>query len=541
MDFTPTSSDKPQNETTKEIVKDADRELKALLSHVEFAANHTKEFDLASAIEWTESYLARQGVTQPTKLSTLLHQFRNDDEVKAPYENQVLDLSAELGAWGNLLASDALNLVVASPKAGKSALMVHVFACSKRGDEACLGLPIRKRWNKLIINGNDMSAGQWGKILIREGLAKACGDDLQQFFPSEDVILWDTGNPARMNPKGIDAMRAQCLKHPGSLLIVDSLRSNAVGYDENKAEIREPIDLMKAGLAECDVTIVLIHHARKGIGSSSAIESSAGSNAIPAACDCTLQLKYLKAESASGFRSDDRLIASSTGRLSPDHALIELTREGLGEWVAHGDAEEAMRAEHIADVEERLTGRQLQVYEHAEEIAANGVHTTTTEIANQLQLTKIKAHKALDALCRKGLMRRCGTIPNGGNGRDLILFAPANSPLALERSVQGVKGVFGGINGDQEPLDNLNTKNTPYINLSTRVKAPVDCPLNTPVEISRKGEWIGGYLLANGSDPDNVIAVKTGNLDHRVHGFRWDYDIRPCQSAFTSTTDPLDF
>ena len=545
MDSTLHSFNKSENEITKEIVKDSDKALRTFKDHLEFAASHTQDLDFASALEWTETYLAKQGITQPSKLTSFLSNARSNDDVKEPFQGQELALRSQLGAWGNLLAGDAFNLLIAAPKVGKSALIVHVFACSKRGDETCLGAPIRKRWNKLIISGNDMSVGEWGKILIREGLAVPTGDDHEKFLPDPCVIIWDTENPARMNEKGIKAMAAKCLEHPDSLLVIDSLRSNTdPSLDENKAEIREPIEQTKKGLAGCKVTTVLIHHANKSVSGSTAMTAAAGNNAIPGACDNTLLLKHLKPEPIAGFRSDGRLTASSSGRLQGDRLLIELTSEGIGRWEARGDAETASLEEHIAEVEERLNPRHTAVYEHAEELAENGVHTTTAEIGSHLNLTVIKARKALEALCRKGLMRRCGTLSNGGKGRDQVLYAPALSSLPhAGDAVGGVNGVHGVLNQEDGLLKTPKTFKTPSNLILTReaIKTPVDSPLNTPLEILRPSGWEGGYLLANGSDPDKVIAVKTGSLDHRVHNLRWGIDVRPCESPFRLPEPQVDW
>lgn len=546
MDFTPTTSSNSPNDLTKEIIKDAHRDLNLLNAHLVIAAEQTNELELHAALEWTEDYLIRQGVAVPSKLSAFLIKARSNDDVKEPFQGTELSLRSELGAWGNLLAADALNLLVAAPKAGKSALIVHVFACSKRGDETCLGLPIRKRWNKLIISGNDMSVGEWGKILIREGLAKYAGDDNERFLPDESVIIWDTENPARMNEKGIKAMAAKCSEHPDSLLVIDSLRSNTdPSLDENKAEIREPIEQTKKGLAGCKVTTVLIHHANKGINGSTAITAAAGSNAIPGACDNTLLLKHLKPDVGSGFRRDNRLIASSSGRLQPDHLLIELTSDGIGHWEARGSAEEAALEEHIAEVEEKLNGRQSAVYEHAEALAENGVHSTGQEMEAQIKsIPHGKGLKTLRQLERKGLVVECGSLSTGDPGNERILFAPALSSLARGGSAGGGElGGTGDLNPGNPTIESFKAIKSPLSSLSPRegFKTPVDLPLNTPVEILKPSGWKGGYLLANGSDPDKVIAVKTGSLDHRVHNLRWGIDVRPCESPFSFAEPQVDW
>ena len=521
---------------------EATRNLTEMRRLLVIAADETREMSASEAVNWTKDFFHREGVLEPAELKQLLSEAKHNDDVQEPYQGQELTLRSSVGAWGNLLAGDAFNLVVASPKAGKSALMVHLFACSKRGDAECLGSPLRKRWNKLIISGSDMSAGEWGKILIREGLAVPTGDDHETFLPDDDVILWDMGNPAKLNPKGIEAMAKKCLEYPNSLLIIDSLRSNAGGLDENKAEIREPIEAAKFGLEGCNVTAVLIHHANKSVFGSSAVTAAAGNNAIVGACDQTLLLKHLKPESVTGFRTDNRLVASSSGRLAPDRLLIELTSDGTGHWVGHGDAEAATLEEHIAEVEEKLSGRQLTAYEHAEEIAANGVHTTSQEIASQLGISAIKANKTINALVRKGLMIRCGETDSHGMGRNRILYAPALSDLARARAKPHENVVSGGpgVTGSDDHIPETPiTPITPDNMLFAKKKYSVDYDLNKPVErLLADGSWERGWLLHNGSDPDKVSLVKFGNESYRVHGYRWDHDVRPCESFYSTTTDP---
>ncbi len=547
MDFTLNSSSNSDNELTENKKKKADKNLQLLQDHINVAAEHTKDLDIAEALEWTEDYLSNVGVALPSKLSSFLNKARSNDDVKEPYQGKELSLRSSLGAWGNLLAADAFNLLVAMPKVGKSALIVHVFACAKRGDETCLGAPIRKRWDKLIISGNDMIAGEWGKILIREGLAVATGDDLDKFLPHEDVIMWDIENPARMTEKGIKAMADKCLEYPDSLLVIDSLRSNTDStLDENKAEIREPIEQMKLGLAKCKVTTVLIHHANKSVVGSTAVTAASGNNAISGSSDNTLLLKHLKPDHGVGLRTDGRIVATSSGRLQSDSLLVELTNEGTGRWEARGDAQQALLEEYIADVEERLPPRQRNVFDHAEELAAVNVHLTSKEVQNHCNLTLVQANKCLKALERKGLLKRCGTLSTGKAGNEAILYAPTSSSLArVGTHIDGVSKGSMVLIPEANAIETIETINTPSTHIPPRgeLKASVTLPLNSPVEINKPNGWQSGYLLANGSDPDKIIAVKTGNLDQRIHNLRWGIDVRACASPFPApaTFDDIDF
>ena len=407
----------------QEAKEEATRALATLQEHVDTVISETEGMPLSKAAEWGESYLSRANCVIPRGFKQMLVEARNNVEVREPYHNQVLKLASNKGAWGSLLVDKGFNLIAAAPKVGKSAFIAHLFACARRGDEKCLGKTIRKKWNKLIISGCDMDSSMWGKMLVREGLAECIGEidsEDAEFLPCDDVLIWDLGNPAKMNEKGNAAMRKKCLEYPDSLLIIDSLRSNVdSSIDENTAAIRKPIEDTKAALSDCDVTVIIIHHASKGVSGSTAVNAASGSNAISGAFDGSLLFKYMVPDTAvDSLRGDWRISVVSSGRLRDDHALIELTRSGVGEWMHHENIEEALRQEAIYSMEEKLTNKQERVYEHACELAENGVHITVIEVANQIALSRQSSRKTLEQLTRKGLLTRCGTLETGEAGRE---------------------------------------------------------------------------------------------------------------------------
>ena len=514
MATTPPASENIRDTFDKDAIKEASSNLKELQRRVGIAAEETKDMSFANALEWAEEYLSKAGHTIPRGLKQMLMEARGNDDVKEPYHGQELDLAADDGAWGNLIVDKGFNLLVAAPKVGKSALIAHLFACAKRSGGTCLGKTIRKPWNKLIISGSDMSASQWGKVLIREGLATP-SENAQKFLPCDDVIIWDQGNPARMNEKGIKAMRDKCLEFPDSLLVIDSLRSNIdPSIDENKAEVRGPIDKTKEGLNDCEVTVALIHHANKSVSGSTAVNAAAGSNAISGACDGTLLMKYLVPDGAvETLRGDWRVLCLSSGRIQNDKVMIELTQEGLGQWICHEEMDLAMKEQAVYEMEERLTTRQALVYDHAEELAENGIHTTAMEIATQLNLTSIKARKSLEQLVRKGMMAKCGTYETGASGRQATLYAPALSDLAnpsrAKREKNGVSKVLLVSNPDHMAIETLETIKTPSV-CPSRVRARESFPNGTVVEREdAEGQWVVTCSI----DPDRIRLEKVGHKD----------------------------
>ena len=68
----------------------------------------------------------------------------------------------------------------------------------------------------------------------------------------------------------------------------------------------------------------------------------------------------------------------------------------------------------------------------------------------------------------------------------------------------------------------------------------MDYPLGQPVERLVGEEWISDCLLANGSNPDEVIVTQIGNLNKRYTNLRWGMDVRACESAFKQS-EPVPF
>lgn len=508
------------NEFEKDALKETSESLAELKRLISIAAKDTADLPTHDALEFVEVFLHKSGFATPKSLKSMLIEARGGGKVQEPYHNEPLSLASETGAWGNLIVDRGWNLIAAAPKVGKSALLIHLFAEIKKGNGTCLGKPARKPWNKLIISGNDMSSAQWLKYLLREGLATCVSGDYNspdaQFLPSEDVILWDQGRPARLDESGIEAMRAMCERHPDSLLVIDSLRSNIdSSYDENKAEIREPIERAKEALAGCEVTVVLVHHARKGEGGSSAISAAAGSNAISAACDGTLYMRYLTGDGAmeGSFRSDYRVMATSLSRLPADSAVLELTTDGLGQWKHHGDVEMVAQEQAVYAQEEKLSNRQEQVYDHACEIAENNVHTTVMEIATQFRLTRQKARKTLEQLVRKGLLARCGYEEQLEAGRPGVLYAPTLSSLArVKRENKEALNTLITHIEVKEPLDPLNPPCTPSPRTREQslTKHMQQFPVKSRVERSDKG---GIWIVTCNIDPNKIRLEKWGQPD----------------------------
>jgi len=129
----------------KDAEKEAERSLETLQANIARAAGKTVDMTIADAVEYTEDWFSRIGQFVPRDLKRMLMTARYNEEVEAPITSKdIIPLASSTGAWGGFLVDHGCNLMVASPKCGKTALAVHVFACAARGDSQCLGAPIRK-------------------------------------------------------------------------------------------------------------------------------------------------------------------------------------------------------------------------------------------------------------------------------------------------------------------------------------------------------------------------------------------------------------
>ena len=68
-----------------------------------------------------------------------------------------IDISEDAMGWGEILMYQSWNLISALPKVGKSALIIGVCGAVLNGENEFLGLPIKNRFDNLIIVGYDES------------------------------------------------------------------------------------------------------------------------------------------------------------------------------------------------------------------------------------------------------------------------------------------------------------------------------------------------------------------------------------------------
>ncbi|WP_341882107.1 AAA family ATPase [Synechococcus sp. UW140] len=338
---------------------------------------------------------------------------------------------SEAKLWGDLLLYQSSNLVIAPPKVGKTALMLHLAGCMLGGKSHCLGQPIHNRCDQLIILGADMLAKEWTKLLRREGLAKT-NPDGSVSMPK--VKLAAKGNKLDLSPMGIKSIVTMCKERPNSLLLVDCLRSYLEG-DENNREFITQLERLFVALAEvnCKATIVCIHHARKS-GGANAIDASSGHSSIPAAFDQTIKMSWLTAE--NDIQADKRILVNSTGRGSQDQSIVvELIGIAPAMWISHGDAKDLIKAEAITQALDALSDREEKQYDFVQGFyEKHGLGVSSKLFRLHFDLSQQGADRRLHKFTRRGLLFKIdGQIdPDNPKGTPFAVYVPHNAERVEE-------------------------------------------------------------------------------------------------------------
>jgi len=317
---------------------------------------------------------------------------------------QRLNLSPTPWLWEGVLMPGRLNLVVALPKVGKTALVLAWIAAWHHGCQAFLGRPLIGTCPLVLVVGTDQPENDWGAMLKRAGLM-----DEKEQLSEPFLALFHKGAPLHLDPEGIERIERYAEEHPGLVILLDSIAActGPLGIDENSPQIAEPIrDLMEA-VAPHRATVVAIHHSNKGRAGEAATVASRGSTALPAEASQIISLS--KMPTPEGQPDSPRIILRTEGRGgAPSRLLIEQTGDG---WICHGEGEEVDRAQRLQKVAGKLQPRQREALELLCQRWSDGCQPTDAKTAAEaLKLdgegdrsAERKARSTLDQLVRDRL------------------------------------------------------------------------------------------------------------------------------------------
>lgn len=528
MDFTATHSG-----NIKEVVQDFNQELQSLKADIKKLVQESPDSDLMPRARAKANDYGLSAEIRDADLRTFILEARGAriGIAQPRLQGEVIDTTPVRWVWEGVMMAGSLNLLIAPPKIGKSALMIGMIASWARGDATYLGQPLHGDCPNVYIVGTDQPESDWFTLLQREGLV---ADDKTLADPIK--MLWSAGSPLHLTAEGIEHLRMVSETDPGSLFLIDSYHAciSPLDIDEASSALDRPVRALMEALAPSKATVALIHHANKSVSGGNATSASRGSNALPAAASLTILMNWLKQPTEGQTQSDYRVILKTQGRARGCSLVTELQDTG---WMLHGEGEDALRAEAFADAEADLSGRQADVFDFiADRWEAMQLPVAINEVAGHFSMDRNKANRAVRQLERKGLLRQAGTTETT-NGRPSLLFAPLSPPS---------RGVVQTQQTEQTPRAHHEIRGlSPFSPLSHMLgggsagatnhlcHTPSLQP-NASVELLQPdGTWANGWKLHKES---TVNAITVWRLDPggrlvKRSGMRWEMDVRLSISA----------
>jgi len=523
MDFTGTPSTNVQ-----EVVQDFNQELQNLKAEIKKLVQGSPDSDLMPRARAKANDYGLGAEIRDADLRTFILEARGAriGIAQPRLQGEMIDTTPVRWVWEGVMMAGSLNLLIAPPKIGKSALMIGMIAAWARGDASYLGQALHGDCPNVYIVGTDQPESDWFTLLQREGLigaGKTLADPIK--------MLWSAGSPLHLSAEGIDHLRMVSDADPGSLFLIDSYHAciSPLDIDEASSALDRPARALMEALGPSKATVALIHHANKSVSGGNATSASRGSNALPAAASLTILMNWLKQPTEGQTQNDYRVILKTQGRARGCSLVTELQDAG---WMLHGEGDDALRAEAFADAEAELAGRQADVFDFiADRWEAMQMPVAINEVASHFSMDRNKANRAVRQLERKGLLRQAGTT-DPTNGRPSLLFAPLSPPS---------KGVVQTQQTEQTPHARIEKRGlSPFSPLSHMLgggSASATNPLchtssvepNASVELLQPdGSWANGWKLHmdTTSHAVTVWRLDQGGRLIKRSGLRWDIDVR---------------
>jgi len=332
---------------------------------------------------------------------------------------QPLDLTPTPWAWEGIVLAGCANLWIGGPKVGKSSLWASWIAAWSRGEKEFLGRELVGQCPPVALAWTDQGQNDCARMLNAVGLLRPDG------LAPPLTALWHAGQPAHLDPEGVEELAQWAEKHHGGLLLVDSFAAatRPLALEEASGEFAAPFIELAEALEPFGVTLVVIHHSSKGRAGEGPAMASRGSTALPAAASQIVSIARVSPQNPG----DRRLMLQAEGRGGPAvHLLIE--RQGA-DWTCHGSGDEVMAAQRRDQARERLTERQQAALSLVERRWRDGAgETTAADLIGEAAGCDLEGPNAarmargvLSSLARKELVH----IRRVGNG---ISARPAGVP-----------------------------------------------------------------------------------------------------------------
>ena len=312
-----------------------------------------------------------------------------DMEIDAPQEVWLVE---------DLIMKSDTNLLIASPKVGKTTLIVDLIGKWSQGIDDCyLGKKFIGKCPPVLIVGTDMPRSRWLPLLNRFGLSERIGKDKWKLL-NPIVGLFTQNESLHLDDSGLSRIGELVSKHEECLLLIDSYSKVVapLGLKEADASFAGPIGDLQEVVAPFGVTTIVIHHSGKQSLGSGAVMASRGSTALPAAVSQVINLKWFNRDEN---RQDKRIMLETEGRGISLEAIILQTQYGFE---SEGNATDVIEKQKEKQKIARLQDSQAEVFEEIKDRTPQ--EATSGDIKNALKIGDRSALRSLRALERKGLL-----------------------------------------------------------------------------------------------------------------------------------------
>jgi hypothetical protein len=331
--------------------------------------------------------------------------------------------------WQGIIQKQAVNLIHALPKCGKTRLLLGALSAWIPGTDTYLGREINQGKEGLLIVGPDQPETVWAEVLRDYQLLDDTGRMHKRI-----VGLVPSGANFALTEVGIRLVEDFARENPGLVILLDSYQRSIgpMGLDENRPDAAVPLTALMEAVAPYQATLIVIHHSNKSGAEGSVSAGARGSSALTAVPDQLIRLKpFHKTEDGDSPKEIELETVGRAGR--PVRELIQLENDGRT-WVSLGSPskrrkqlENEKRAEGMTELQREVMDAVVTAW--IENKTALTAREILEAIGRDPNKERTYAHGWMKSLEIKGWVAQASDRPTVG-GRPQKQYKP--TPLGIE-------------------------------------------------------------------------------------------------------------
>jgi len=177
----------------------------------------------------------------------------------------------------NFIMTSGLTYLVGGPGCFKTGIMMLTSICGAKGSEV-LHFDVKKPFKTLFIDEeNGLANTKFKFVQLLNGLEYDIND-----FKNDDIIFSNISS-FKFNELHIHTLEKLIKTHKPDLIVIDNIARCLVGNERDEKDVSAVLNLLKPLMEKYGTAFVIIHHTRKGNGTS--LEDISGSRDFGAQCD----------------------------------------------------------------------------------------------------------------------------------------------------------------------------------------------------------------------------------------------------------------